>query len=704
MKKILLLAATSLALCTSCTDKKEKVSTNPIMQEYDTPFQIPPFEKITVNDMREAFMKGIDAQKAEIQAIIDNKEDPNFENTIAALDNSGKLLEKAEYVFDPLSNSDSNEDLQKLETEVTPLLSALNDEIYLNQDLFVKVKKVYENQVSMNLNEEQTRVLELIYKQFVRGGANLSLEDRDKLSKLNNEISMLQVKFEQNLLHETNQTFVIVNKVEDLEGLPESNIQAAAKMASENGQEGKWMFNMQRQSCNPVLQYCKNREVRKKVYEAYYNRGNQDNEYNNKEISKRLLELRMEKAKLMGYPNYAAFSLDNKMAKTPENVYKLLDQIWKPAVEKAKQELDDIRAEIKKEGQNFEPEAWDFRYYQDKAKIAKYSVDENEVKNYLEINNVREGIFYVAKRLYGLTFKERTKEFPSFNNTAKAFEVDDKDGTPLAIFYADYMPRAGKRAGAWCTSFREQSYNTKGERVIPLVENVCSMTLPSSDKPALQTIDNITTMFHEFGHALHSFMRDVHYSTVGHVERDFVEMPSQFNEHWALEPEVLNVYAKHYQTGEIIPKELVDKIVTGSKYGQGFATVEYLAASLVDMDMHVLTEIPADFDVMKFEEEKLKERGIPRQILPRYRVTNFSHTMGGGYTAGYYSYIWAEVYEADAFRAYKEVDNIFDTGIADRMRKYIFEKGGIKDGISLYRDFRGHDPKIDGLLENRGLK
>lgn len=704
MKKSFLLAAASVFLFLGCSTKEKKTMSNPFMSDYTTPFQIPPFENITIDNMREALLQGIEENKAEIKAIIDNKDEPNFENTIAALDQSGALLRRVQGVFGPLSSSDSNEEIRKLEMEVNPLFSALSDSIYLNQDLFNKVKKVFDNKEKFNLNEEKERVLELTYKRFVRGGANLPSDKRAQLSKLNSELSMLQLQFEQNLLHETNNTFVTVDKLEDLEGLPQSNIEAAAKMAEAQGQKGKWMFNMQRQSCNPVLQYCSNRDLRKKVFEAYANRGNAQNQYNNKEICKKIITLRLEKAKLMGYPNYASFALDNRMAKTPENVYNLLNQIWAPAISKANEELKDIKSEIKKEGKNFEPEAWDFRYYQNKAKMAKYAVDENEVSQYLELNNVREGIFYVANKLYGLTFKDCTDKFPSFNNTVKAFEVDDKDGSPLAIFYADYFPRDGKGAGAWCTSFRDQTYDNDGKRVIPIVENVCSMTLPSSDKPALQTVDNITTMFHEFGHALHSFMGDVHYYTVGDVERDFVEMPSQINEHWALEPEVLNVYAKHYKTGEIIPAELVEKIKNSAKYGQGFATVEYLAASLVDMDLHVLTEIPSDLDVMKFEEEKLRQRGIPSQILPRYRVTNFSHTMGGGYAAGYYSYIWAEVYEADAYQAFKEANNIFDTTIADKIRKCIFEKGGTKEGMTLYRDFRGRDPKIDGLLENRGLK
>ena len=409
----------------------------------------------------------------------------------------------------------------------------------------------------------------------------------------------------------------------------------------------------------------------------------------------------------MGYSNYSEVALENRMAKTSENVYNLLDQIWTPAVAKAKEEIADIKAEIKKDGFNFEPEGWDYMYYSDRAKKAKYNINEEEVSEYLEINNVLKGIFYVANKLYGLSFEEITDKVPSYEPTAQCWRVIDKDGKELAIFFSDYFPRDGKGAGAWCTSFRGQKYekNAQGveERKIPLVVNVCNMTVASADKPALQTIDNVNTMFHEFGHALHSFMRDTHYNGAAGVERDFVELPSQIDEHWAMEPEVLAVYAKHYKTGETIPMDLVNKIVESGKYGQGFATVEYLAASLVDMDLHVLTEVPADFDVLAFEQKKLAERGCPRQIYPRYRVTNFSHTMGGGYTAGYYSYIWAEVLDCDAYEAFKETGDIFNQEVADKFRKYILTPGGIDDGMTMYHNFRGQDPKVDALLRNRGL-
>ena len=692
------MAAIAVVAC-GCGQHK---SDNPLFNEFDAPHGIAPFSEITIDHYREGMLRGMEEHKAEIEAIVNNPEAPTFENTIVALDQCGKLLSKVRGTFSPLSNSNSTEEIRNLQKEMSPISSAHSDDINLNPELFARVKAVYEQKDNLGLTVEQQKLLENTYKRFVNSGAELNDEQKAKLRELNLELSMLQLTFGQNLRQETNNTFVVANSIEELKGLPQANIDAAAKMAADNGQEGKWMFNMQRPSCNPVLQYCENRELREKVYKAYYNRGNQDNEYDNKAISAKIVALRIEKAKLMGYNNYAEMVLADRMAKTPEAVYNLLDQVWVPAVKKAKEEIADIRAEIRKEGKSFEPEGWDFMYYQDKAKRAKFAVDEQLISSYLEIDNVMKGVFHVANKLYGLTFKEVTAELPVYEPTAKAYEVIDKDGKLLAIFYSDNFPRDGKGAGAWCTSFRAQRYEN-GERLIPIVVNCCNMTPPDSNGRAFMSIDNVGTLFHEFGHALHSFMRDVHYNGVGGVERDFVELPSQINEHWAFEPEVLAVYAKHYETGEVIPMELVEKIVESSKYGQGFATVEYIAASLSDMDLHVLTEAPENLNVMEFEAEKLAARGIPSQILPRYRMTNFSHTMGGGYSAGYYSYMWAEVLDADAFEAFSETGDIFNQEVAAKFRNYILTPGGIDDGMVMYKNFRGREPKIDALLRSRGL-
>ena len=698
--KYILMAALTTTMC-GCTSHQQEKG-NPLFSEFNTPHGIAPFAEITIDHYREGMLKGMEEQKAEIEAIVNNSEAPTFENTILALDKSGELLRKVRGTFSPLSSSNSNDQTRALQKEMSPISSTHSDDINLNEKLFARVKSVYDSRESLTLTPEEAKILQNTYDRFVNSGAELSDEDKAKLRELNKEISMLQLEFSQNLLHETNNTFVVAESLEEMKGLPQANIDAAAKMANENGQPGKWMFNMQRPSCNPVLQYCENRELRRKVYEAYYNRGNQDNDHDSKAICAKLVALRLEKAKLMGYSNYAEMALKNRMASTPEAVYDLLMQVWEPAVAKAKEEIEDIRADIRKDGKDFEPAGWDYMYYLDRAKKAKFAVDEEEIRSYLEINNVMQGIFHVANKLYGLTFKEITAEVPSYEPTAKAFEVIDRDGKLLAIFYSDNFTRESKNAGAWCTSFRSQSYKN-GERIIPIVVNSCNMTIPNNEGYALQSIDNVETLFHEFGHALHNFMRDVQHSGASGVERDFVELPSQINEHWAFEPEVLAVYAKHYKTGEIIPMELVNKIQESAKYGQGFATVEYIAASLSDMDLHVLTEVPADLNVMEFEAAKLNERGIPSQILPRYRITNFSHTMGGGYTAGYYSYMWAEVLDADAFEAFAETGDIFNQEVADKFRKYVLTPGGIDDGMTMYKNFRGREPKIDALLKNRGF-
>lgn len=698
MKKHIIMAVALAAVCTAA------LAQNPLLERrYGTPYEIPPFEKITVENYREAVLKGMEQEKAEIQAIIDNKETPDFDNVIAALSESGKLLSKAG-IWSNLNSASSTPELQALARELSPIRSAHSSWISMNTALFEKVKYVYDHRNEYKLDREEKQLLEDTYKSYVRSGALLSPDKQKELAAINLELSGLQLQFSQNLKHDTNQTYVIANSLKELEGLPQANIELAAKLAEKIGQKGKWAFNMQRASCNPVLQYCKNRELRKKVYLMYNNRCNHDDEYDNKEIARKIIDLRLRKAKLMGYKNFAEMQLETRMAGNAGNVYELLDQIWAPAVAKANEELADIKAMMKKDKVKGQPQPWDYMYYLDKAKKAKFDIDDALVSEYLEIDNVQEdGIFYVANRLYGLNFRERTGDYPAFEPTAKSWDVIDREGNVIAIYYSDYFPRDGKNAGAWNTTFRSQSYDG-AQRLQPIVLNCCNLAMPSSDKPALQTIDNVTTMFHEFGHALHSIFRNVKYRGTSGVERDFVELPSQVNEHWAFEPEVLKNYAKHYKTGEVIPQELVDKIEASSKYGQGFATVEYLAASLVDMDLHCLEDVPADLDVMKFQAEKLAARGIPTQILPRYSVTNFSHSLGGGYSAGYYSYIWAEVLDCDAFKAYKETGDIFNQEVAAKFRKYILTPGGIDKGSVMYRNFRGRDPQVDGLLENRGLK
>lgn len=700
------MAASLAVVLGACNSSKKSdvadAAPNPFFTEYTTPFGVPPFDKIEVAHYKPAFEKGMEEQKKEIDAIVNNPEEPTFENTIVALDRSGELLTKVMYAFSGQSSVNTTDEIQALEQELYPVLSAHSDDISLNPALFTRVKVVYDKQASMNLNKEQKKLLEETYKGFVRGGANLDADKQARLRELNEKISVLELTFGQNVLKETNAFKLVVDNKEDLAGLPESLIAAAAETAAADSMEGKWIFTLHNPSVMPFLQYADNRALREKIFKAYINRGNNSNGNDNKNVVKELVAARLDKAKLLGYEDFAAFVLDENMAKNEKNVYNLLDQIWTPALKKAKEELADINAEIKKEGGDFEAEGWDWRYYADKARQAKFNMDENEVRPYLELNHVREGAFYVANKLYGITFTE-IKDIPKPDPDAFAFECKDKDGSSLGVLYMDFYTRPGKGGGAWCGGYRDQSYKD-GKKVLPVVTTVFNFSKPAAGQPALLSADEAETVFHEFGHALHGLFADVHYTGVAGVPRDFVELPSQVMEHWVFEPEVLKVYAKHYQTGEVIPQELVDKIVKSSKYGQGFATVEYLAASLLDMDYHTLKEQLPGMDIEAFEAEAMNKRGLIRQIPPRYRTTYFGHTMEGGYTAGYYSYIWAEVLDADAFEAYKETGDIFNLEVASKFRKYVLTPGGIDDAMDMYKNFRGKEPGIEPLLKNRGLK
>lgn len=703
MKKMLMAAGVAFVLgaWTNVSAQGVQANGNPFLAEYTTPFKVPPFDKIKLEHYKEAFLKGMEEQAQEINAIVKQRSAATFENTIVALDQSGKLLSKVSAVFYGQNSANTSDEMQAISRELSPLLSKHRDDIKLNAGLFQRVKFVYDQKSKLNLTKEQAKLLEETYKDFVRGGANLDAAKQAKLRELNSELSMLELTFGQNMLKETNDFQLIIDKKEDLSGLPASLIASAADAAKAAKLEGKWLFTLHNPSVMPFLQYADNRALREKIYNGYINRGNNGNKSDNKEMVKKLVTLRLEKAKLMGYKDYASFMLEDRMAKTPEKVYALLDEVWTPALAKAKDELADIKAEIKKEGGNFEPEGWDWRYYFEKAKIAKFNLDENEVRPYLELNNVRDGAFYVANKLYGITFTE-IKDIPTPHEEATAFECKDKDGTHLGVLYMDFFPRESKRGGAWCGGYRSQTYEN-GKRLAPVVTIVCNFSKPAGDQPALLSADEASTLFHEFGHGLHSLFRDVHYFGVASVPRDFVELPSQIMEHWVFEPEVLKVYAKHYKTGEVIPAALIEKLEKSGKYGQGFATVEYLAASLLDMDYHVLKEVPANLDAMEFEANVMNKRGLLKQIPPRYRSTYFNHTMGGGYTAGYYSYIWAEVLDADAFEAFKETGDIFNQDKAIKFRNNVLTPGAIDDAMDMYKNFRGKEPGTAPLLKNRGL-
>lgn len=676
-------------------------SSNPFFEKWDTPYEVPPFEKITDDHYREAILKGIKEQEGEILAIISNPEEATFENTIATYDQSGELLRKVLPVFYGITSAQSTPELQALQVELSPVLSKHMDNIMMNPDLFNRVKHVYDNSEKFDLIREENRLLFDLYRDFVRGGALLPDGNKEKFKQINEEISTLQTKFGQNLLAETASFQLIIDKKEDLAGLPDDLIASAANRAVKSGHNGKWIFGLDNPSIMPFLQYADNRELRKKIFEAYLNRCNNNNEYDNKEIIKRLITLRNNKIILLGYPTFANYALETRMAKTPEAVYDLLDQLWLPALAKAKQERDEMQVLI---GNTFQLESWDWRYYSEKIRQQKYNLSEEMVRPYFESGNVREGIFWVCNQLYGITFKELTN-IPKPHPDAKAFLCIDFDGkTELGVLYIDLFARPGfKRGGAWCGSYRTQCYE-KEQRVMPITTIVCNFTAPLDNEPALLTTDEVETFFHEFGHALHNLFKNIQYHGTASVPRDFVELPSQIMEHWAFHPQVLSNYAKHYQTKETIPQELIDKIEKSSKYGQGFATTEYLAASYLDMDYHYQLTNPQELDVIKFEYETLNKRGLLSEIPPRYRSTYFQHTMTGGYTAGYYSYIWSEVLDADGFKAFEESGNIFNRQIANRFRHFVLEPGCIDDSQDMYYNFRQAQPKIDALLENRGLK
>lgn len=697
MRKTIITTCAAAIVCGSAMAK----GGNPFLGKYTTPYGIPPFEQIKVEHYKPAFVKGMEEHKKEIDAIVNNKKPATFENTIAALDRCGELLNKVASVFYGQNSACTSDEMQAVSREISPLLSQHSDDITMNAALFKRVKYVYDHQSEEKLDKEQKKLLEETYKSFVRSGANLSADKQEQLRKLNQEISMLQLTFGQNMLAETNAFQLVIDNKDDLAGLPQNLIASAAEVAKERGLDGKWVFTLHNPSVMPFLQYSDRRELRERMYKGYISRGCQGGKNDSREVVKKLVKARLEKARLMGYEDYASMALDNRMAKTPEAVYELLDQVWKPALAKAKEELADIQEEMKKDGRDFTAEGWDWRYYADRAKRAKYAFDENELRPYLKLENVRDGLFYCANKLYGITLTQ-IKNVPLPHPEAQAFEVKDAKGKHIAILFMDFFPRASKRGGAWCGTYRDQTYE-KGKKITPVVTIVCNFTKPAAGEPALLTADEASTMFHEFGHALHQFFQDVHYQGISNVPRDFVELPSQINEHWCFAPEVLKVYAKHYKTGEIMPQSLVEKMERSQKYGQGFATVEYVAASLLDMDWHVLKSVPDDLDVEDFERQTLVKRGLLSQIPPRYRTTYFNHTMGGGYTAGYYSYMWAEVLEADGFEAFKETGDIFNQDVANRFRTYVLTPGGINDAMDMYVNFRGKKPDTKPLLRNRGL-
>lgn len=702
MKYICLIVALP-ALLISYNCKKEKMTENPFFGEYTTPFQVPPFDKIDSTHYIPAFLKGMEQQKAEIEAIVNNTDAPSFDNTILSFDRSGKLLTKVRNVFFNLKEANTNDQMQAIAREVDPLLTRHRDDIYLNAKLFERIKAVYEKRLESNLDPQQIRVTEKYYRDFERMGANLPVEKQDRLRSINTELSMLSLTFGENLLAETNQNFkLIIEDTADLDGLPASVTDAAAELATEAGFEGKWLFTLAKPSMIPFLQYASNRALREEIYRAYFMRGNNGNDNDNNAIVAKMVKLRTQKAQLLDYKSYADYVIEENMAKTPGNVYDFLMQLWNPALPMAKKEVLEMQKIIDREGGSFKLQPWDWWYYAEKVRKEKYDLDDSALRPYFSLDNVRDGMFQVAGKLYGITFTKRM-DLPVYEKDVEVYEVKEANGSPVGILYLDYFPRGGKGAGAWCTEFRSAIIEN-GKRIDPVVSLVCNFTRPTAELPALLNWDEVTTLFHEFGHGLHSlFTQGKYYRTAGSVARDYVELPSQIMENWAGDPEVMKAYAKHYQTGETMPEELIQKIQKSGLFNQGFETVEYLAASLLDLDYHTTSDT-LELNVGGFESAAMNKIGLISEIIPRYRSTYFAHIFDGGYAAGYYVYIWAAVLDADAFSAFKESGDIFNPELAAKFRKYCLAECGDDEGMVQYQKFRGKEPSVIPLLKRRGLQ
>ncbi len=704
MRKLIILTLfTGWAVLSLAISKHEnpQVMDNPFFKEYNTPFQVPPFSEIKPEHYLPAIEEGIKQQVAEIAAITGNKAEPTFENTILAMEQSGEMLNKVQSVFGSLNSAATTPELQALARQINPQMTRHRDNISLDPVLFQRIKSVYDKRASLGLDAQQLRLVEKYYQDFERSGANLSAADQAKLRTLNEELSKLSLQFGENLLAESNKNFrLVLDKKEELAGLPEDVILRAADQAKSDKMVGKWVFTLDKPSMLPFLQYSERRDLREKLYRGYFMRCDNDNEFDNKEIIKKIVLLRDQKGKLMGFKNFAAYTIDDNMAKTPEAVYDFLKKLWVPAMKMAKADRDAMQKIINTEGGKFKLAPWDWWYYSDKLRRQKFNLNENEVKPYFSLDNAVKGIFYTANKLYGITFEKRN-DIPVYHPEVVVYEVKEANGAHVGVLFMDFHPRAGKRVGAWCGSFRPSSYKN-GEHIYPLVTMVMNFTRPAGDTPALLSFDEVSTLFHEFGHALHNLFTDGPYKrTARSVPRDFVELPSQVMENWAAEPEVMKVYARHYQTGEPIPDALIQKLEASSTFNQGFDTGEYIAASLLDMDYHT-PKNPVIKDVRKFENKSMKKYGLIPEILPRYRSTYFSHTFSGGYSAGYYVYLWAAVLDTDAFNAFKETGDLFNQEVAARFRT-LLSKSGSDEGMEIYRKFRGKDPSIEPLLKKRGL-
>jgi len=681
---------------------------NPFFAEFDTPFNLPPFEQIKNEHFVPAFEEAIRQQEEVIAAIVANEEPATFANTIEELEYSSPMLTRVSRVFFNFNSALISPEIQAIAQEVSPMLSAHRDNIMLNAELFARIKAVYDQKDQLGLNPEQMRLLTETYQQFARNGALLPAEKQARFREINQELSLLSLQYSENMLGDVNAFRMVIENEADLAGLPESAIASAAERATNEGHEGKWVFTLHNPSVMPFLYNAHNRELREKMQTAFVNRGNNNNEFDNKKIAAQITNLRIERAQMLGFQNHAHFVLEETMAQNIDNVVNFIDQVWAPGLALAKTEAARMQEMIRAAGRTYELQQWDWRYYAEKIRQQHYNLDEEEVRQYFELNSVRDGIFEIVRRLWGLQFVERN-DLPKYHPDVQVFEVLEADNSHVGILYMDFHPRESKRGGAWMSSFRGQQVTREGEFIHPVITIVCNFTPPTATTPSLLTYDEMITFFHEFGHALHGLLSNVTYPSLAgtSVPRDFVELPAQIMENWARDPKIKEIYARHYQTGEPIPADLMERIIKAQHFNQGFATVEFLASTYLDLEYHTLTEPFAEDQLMEvtsiINQRTIDRIGLIPQINFRHGSTHFSHIFPGGYSAGYYSYMWSGLLDADAYAAFVETGDLFNQEVAQRFRETVLERGGTKDARQLWLDFRGRDPEIIHLLRQRGL-
>lgn len=676
---------------------------NPLLVDWNTPFEVPPFDQIKNEHYREAFDIALEQSEKEIERIANNENEPTFVNTIAAMESAGEALSKVSSVFFNLSGSHTNDEMQTIQREMAPKLSAHSSKIMLNPKLFARVEVLYLGREELDLNAEAKRVLERYHSNFVRSGAKLEGSERERMAEVSSELATLGTQFSQNILADESAYELVLEEGDDLAGLPEFLVSAAASAAKEHGHDGKYVITLSRSLIEPFLQFSSRRDLRETAYKAWIARGENGGETDNREIISKTLKLREERANLLGFKTFADFKLDDQMAKTPDAVRELLMQVWEPAKKRAANEAQKLQELANSEGANFKIAPWDWRYYSEKVRSKDHNLDEAEIKPYLQLDKIIDAAFDTANRLFGLTFKERT-DIPKYHDDVRTFEVKNKSGEHIAIFIGDYFARKSKRSGAWMSGFRTQE-KLKGD-ITPIIVNVMNFAKVPKGEASLLTFDDAHTLFHEFGHALHGMLSNVTYPSISgtSVARDFVELPSQLYEHWLDEKEILSKYAVHYKTDKPMPDVLIEKLKAASTFNQGFATVEYTSSALVDLELHTMPAEKAQ-DIGKIEKDILQKIGMPDEISMRHRTPHFAHVFSGdGYSAGYYSYMWSEVMDADAFEVFKETGDAFDPATAERLLENIYSAGGSRDPAELYVAFRGQMPEIDALLDGRGLK